>query len=95
MLNITTNAVDAIKKLTSEHHAGGLRISSRPNQDGDGTVELAVSLVAESEPGDQVVAEEGCEVYIQDQLAPLLADKALDTTTDGGQEPVEFKITKA
>ncbi|HET9077702.1 MAG TPA: hypothetical protein VFN68_12285, partial [Acidimicrobiales bacterium] len=79
MLTITINAAEAIRKLASDHNASGLRISSRSGEDRSGAVELAVSLVGSSEPGDQVVAEEGCQVFIQDRLATLLADKALDT----------------
>jgi Fe-S cluster assembly iron-binding protein IscA len=94
LLTITGRAADAIRKLAADHHAGGLRISSPPRPDQEGPVELAVSLVTDSEPGDHVVGGDGCQVFIQNRLASLLADKALDTTGPGDREPVEFKITK-
>lgn len=93
MLTVTADAARAIRRLTDEHNAGGLRISSVANSAGDGSVSLSVSLVTDSEPGDQVVSEEGAQVFIQDRVAPLLDDKALDTTGSDDQKTVEFRIT--
>lgn len=93
MLTVTADAARAIRRLTDEHHAGGLRISSVANSADDGSVSLSVSLVTDSEPGDQVVSEEGAQVFIQDRVAPLLDDKALDTAGPEDQKTVEFRIT--
>ena len=94
MLTVTADAARAIRRLTSEHNAGGLRIASAPSPDGDGAVSLSVSLVTGSEPGDQVVSEDGAQVFIQDRVAPLLDDKALDTAGGEDQRTVEFRITR-
>lgn len=94
MLTVTADAARAIRRLTTEHKAGGLRISSGADGAGDGTVSLSVSLVSDSEPGDQIVSEEGARVFIQDRVAPLLDDKALDTAGGEDQRTVEFRITR-
>lgn len=92
MLAITDDAADAIRTLTGESGEGGLRISVRQQRDDSGSTELAVALAGGSEPGDQVVAEKGCRVFIQEQVASLLADKTLDAARLAEEKAIQFRI---
>jgi Fe-S cluster assembly iron-binding protein IscA len=46
---------------------------------------LAVSLVEQPAPDDEVVGEGGIHVFLTPQAADLLGDKQLDATVDEGK----------
>lgn len=90
MLAITQDATDAIREIATANEVpdeGGLRISVVPTEDASGAA-VGLSLVAEPGPDDQVVGEEGAQVFVAPELAPELDDKRLDARVDG--EDVAF-----
>jgi iron-sulfur cluster assembly protein len=89
MLTISTDAAEVIRGLI-ESGAGGVRISTGIHSlNGHGPA-LQVELV--SEPGfeDEVVEDEGAQVFVDPVAAPTLEDKVLDARVDGDQ--VEFAV---
>ena len=75
MLTLTDQAVSAIRNLTTQPGLPtetGLRIA--PQDGGD----LALSLSAGPQAGDQVIEEADVQVFVQPDAAAVLEDKALD-----------------
>lgn len=90
MLILTDNAVMAIRDLTAQQgvpQTGGLRITHDPSDD-----TLLVAITDEPGQGDQVVDNLGARLFLDQQAAQLLADKALDVTVDE-QHAVQFAFT--
>ena len=88
MLTMTENAVAVIREITGQNQVptdAGLRIA----QDVAGSLNLSVS--AEPQPGDEVVDEGGARIFLDQEAAPMLADKALDVSMDG-QGGVQFML---
>ena len=89
MLAISPAASEAIKGLLAASdlppHAG-VRISSHPQ--GPGIFEL--SLAPEAGEADAVVEEQGANVFVDDDVVPLLDDKTLDAQTHGDQVTFTF-----
>jgi iron-sulfur cluster assembly protein len=84
VLVLTPTATNVIKDLTAQpeiSEGSGLRIAPAP----DGSGELQLSLQAEPNPGDEVIANEGARVFLEPATANLLADQALEARiTEGG-----------
>jgi len=86
VLTLTDQAVAAIRELTNRPGVPpqtGLRIEP---QVADGVGGLALSLSDGPQAGDQVIEEAGVQVFVQNQAAPALADKALDAQVDDDGE---------
>jgi Fe-S cluster assembly iron-binding protein IscA len=87
MMTLTHSATDVIRELMASSdlpEAGGLRMElSNPDLNGS-QGGLAVSLVEQPDPGDEVVDEGGIHVFLNPQAADLLGDKQLDATVDEG-----------
>ncbi len=82
MLTLTDNATSAIRTLVAQPEApegAGLRIANDP---GAGGLTLAVTQAPQD--GDQVIDESGVRVFVEEQAAQLLDDKALDAAVDDG-----------
>ncbi len=75
MLTLTPEAVETINAAVSAQEGAGLRIAAR-ERDGD-QVHLGVAVVAGPEPTDEVV-DEGCQVFVAEEVAPLLDHRTLD-----------------
>ena len=91
MLTLTPNAADAIKDLvgTADAPEGtGLRIASQPVGDNEASLELALTEGPMS--GDEVLEEQGVNVFLESEAAAFLTDKVLDAEVEG--EAVRFKI---
>ena len=91
VLTLTPNAADAIKDLvgTSDAPEGtGLRIASQPVGESEASLELALTEGPMS--GDEVLEEQGVNVFLEAQAAAFLTDKILDAEIEG--EAVRFKI---
>ena len=76
MLLLTDDATLVIQSLLDrpEIPAGaGIRISSP----GDGNESLVVSTVAEPEPADKVIEDQGARVFLDTTAAVILDDKVL------------------
>lgn len=79
MLTITENAADVVKKIADQNLTdaeAGIRITQSPDES------LALAAAVSSEPGDQVVEENGARVFLDQGAAELLDDKVLDATVD-------------
>ncbi|MGH2819440.1 MAG: hypothetical protein ACRDJ5_02165 [Actinomycetota bacterium] len=91
MLTISQQAATAIEGLTSHPQApegAGLRISPQISE-GE-PVALELSVVENPIEDDQVVEEQGVQVFVDQQLVPALDDKVLDASTEGGN--LQFMI---
>ncbi len=88
MLTLSPSAVEAVDGLLHRSDVpddAGLRI--RPA----GESQLAIELVAEPAPGDQVIEEGGARVFVDSEAAPILDGAELDARADGDQ--VNFALT--
>ena len=91
MLALSERAVTAIQEIVSNPQipeGAGLRVSPQ-SAEGE-PVALELSLVEAPVGGDQVVENQGAQVFVDERVGPLLDDKVLDATTDG--EQVQFTI---
>jgi Fe-S cluster assembly iron-binding protein IscA len=84
LLTVTAEAAEAIHDLVSDHPGAGLRISARAN-DGN-QVELGLALTEEPGLSDQVIEQEGCRVFVEDAVAPLLDGRTLDARVTSEEE---------
>lgn len=89
VLTLTPDAAHVIQDLVSDHPGAGLRISSNP-VDTD-RIELGLAVTASPEPSDQIVDEQGSQVFLDLQVAPLLEDRTLDVEVSDDRE-VAFKL---
>jgi iron-sulfur cluster assembly protein len=89
MLTLTPDAAHVIQDLVSDHPGAGLRISSKP-VDTD-RIELGLAVTASPEPTDQIVNEQGSQVFLDLEVAPLLEDRTLDVDVSDDRE-VAFKL---
>jgi iron-sulfur cluster assembly protein len=83
MLAISQEAATAINGIVSNTQApegAGLRISPQLKANEPAALELAV--VEAPVGGDQVIEDQGAQVFVDEQIAPVLDDKLLDVTID-------------
>lgn len=83
MLTVTTDAAQAIQELVASQPGAGLRISPQ-STDGD-QIELGLAVTTTPEATDEVIEQEGCQVFLDEQVAPLLDGRTLDTRPTGNQ----------
>jgi iron-sulfur cluster assembly protein len=89
MLAISENAAEAIRGLVAAPElpdSAGLRIAAPPS--GEPSFELSVAATPAED--DQVVEEQGAQVFLEPSAAALLDDKRLDAQVEAGQ--VTFAI---
>lgn len=90
MLTLTDNAKTAITGLTSQAdlpETGGVRIALTEAND-----QVEMTLSPQPEPGDEVIEEEGCRVFVEENASPLLSEHTLDA--EQGPEGVGFELRK-
>ena len=92
MLTVTNDAAQVIQSLVSDLPNAGLRIASRAGVDDPERVEVGLSVSESPAPTDEVIESNGCQVFVEDQVAPLVADKTLDVEETGGGQHVAFKF---
>jgi Fe-S cluster assembly iron-binding protein IscA len=78
---MTTQAAAAIQQLVAEQPGGGLRILPRDTEGEQ--VQLGLEVVAAPAPTDEVVEEQGSQLFIDEQLSALLDGKTLDAEPSG------------
>ena len=86
MLTMTQTAADALDAVVASASApdgAGLRIARNAQPDGAG--DLALTLVDEPQPTDQVVEAGGAAVFVEAEAAAYLDDKVLDAQVQDGQ----------
>lgn len=91
MLTVTDNAVAAIRSLTAQPdvpETAGLRIATDQSAGA-----LQLSVAPEPQAGDQVVDNSGARLFLDNEAALLLDDKALDATVDD-QGSVQFALAE-
>ena len=90
MITMTPQAHDVVRRVTAHPLVGrrsGLRIAARRPR----AQRLAVTTVAEPEPGDHVVERDGARVYLDQEAAPRVDGRLLDAVTeDSGR--VQFVV---
>jgi Fe-S cluster assembly iron-binding protein IscA len=91
MLAISQEAATAINGIVSNSQApegAGLRVSPQLKENQPAALEL--SVVEAPAGGDQVVEDQGAQVFVDEQIAPVLDDKLLDATIEA--DGVHFVI---
>jgi Fe-S cluster assembly iron-binding protein IscA len=86
MLALSERAVVAINGIMSNPdipEGAGLRVSPQVTEGEAVTLEL--SVVEAPVGGDQVVEDQGAQVFVDERVGPMLDDKTLDATTEGEQ----------
>ncbi len=87
MLTMTPDAAEAIRLLVDQPEApegAGLKLAPGVAEPGE-PAPITLSLTEGPTPSDQVVEEQGARLFIDQELAPVLEDKVLDASVEGGQ----------
>lgn len=90
MLTLTDSATDIVRNIagrSSQPETAGLRITA----EGSTEAPFAVTAADAGHPGDQVVSQEGANVYLDGPTADLLDDKVLDARVDD-EGRIEFAL---
>jgi Fe-S cluster assembly iron-binding protein IscA len=93
MLTISEGAAQAITGLVGRPEVpdgSGLRMTPRAVPGEPTAVELA--LVEGPAGSDQVIEEQGVQVFVDNELAPVLDDKVLEATVE--EDRINFKFVK-
>ena len=88
VLTMTDNAAEVVQKIVEQTVAddqAGLRISQEADES------LALAPAAASEPGDQVVEDNGARVFLDEGAAAVLDDKVLDAKVEADGS-VQFAV---
>lgn len=92
MLEISSQAEEAIRGiLASEGVPDGASFRISAQQSADAESGLAVSIVEDAPPEDQVVEGDEVEVRLEPTAAEMLDDKQLEATVADGQ--VQFSLS--
>ena len=98
MLELTDQAEEAIRGILASDGVSddaSFRITAQQGADGaagsDGGTALAVSIVDDAPPEDQVVEGDEVEVRLDRPAAEMLDDKQLDATVADGQ--MQFSLS--
>ena len=94
MLSISPTAAEAINEIVDANEVpeeGGVRISVMPSEDSAGAT-VGLSLVTAPDEEDQVVTEEGAQLFVAPELQNELDDKRLDAAVEG--EGVTFAFSE-
>jgi iron-sulfur cluster assembly protein len=92
MLTLTDHAAEAIQELVRDRPGAGLRIYSQPSSDTQ-DVELGLEVADGPQPTDEVVEQAGCQVFLDEQVAPLVDGQVLDAPTLEGDR-VRFAFVR-
>lgn len=91
-MNITPEAAEAIQSLVTDREGGGLRIFLAAPKDNNSRLAMGLSLTSGPDPGDEVVADHGSQVFIEQRLSPVLANKTLDVAEPDDDKRVGFRL---
>jgi iron-sulfur cluster assembly protein len=86
VLTLTDNATTEIRNMIDQPavpEGCGLRIANDPANGG-----LTLTIAATPAAGDQVLDSAGARVFLDEEAATVLDDKALDATKDDGGQVV-------
>lgn len=91
-MNITPEAATAIQSLLSDRQGGGLRIFPTENEGDGGRFEIKLTLSEQPDPTDEVIAQHGSQVFVEQQLSSMLTDKTLDVSEVDDDRRVGFRL---
>lgn len=77
MLTLTETAATVVKSIVDQDSTvtdGGLRIGTSPGAER----EFKIAVVAEPQPGDALVENDGARVYVAETASEILDNKTLD-----------------
>ena len=88
MLQVTDSAVSVVREARAAQEVPdsfGLRVFAQPDETGQPA--LALAFAEEPAEGDQVIVQEGTEIYVAPEVAEPLAESVLDVedTAEGPQ----------
>jgi Fe-S cluster assembly iron-binding protein IscA len=96
MLTITPTAAEVIKDLmVASPDAVGIRLAAKTGHSPNGSQPSAliqIELAPEVGETEEVIEEQGAQVFVEPGLAAYLADKVLDVELDG--EQAAFIVTE-
>lgn len=78
MLTLTENATATVKTIAEQSETSGLRITA----EGQTEESFAISTAEQAEADDQVIEQDGAQIYLDAKAADQLADKVLDAAVD-------------
>lgn len=84
MLAVTTEAAHAIQDLVGGNPQAGLRISAQAHDGNE--VQLGLAVTEHPDPTDEVVHHEGSQVFVDQEVAPLLDGRTLDAKPTADQK---------
>jgi iron-sulfur cluster assembly protein len=93
VLVLTHDAATIIRSIVEQAELpgdGGLRIAAQSLEGDEATLELSVA--GSPETADEVVEQEGAQVFLEPLAAEALSDKVLDAELE--EEGVRFTITE-
>jgi iron-sulfur cluster assembly protein len=85
VLVLTHDAATIIRSIVDQSEVadeGGLRIAAREVDGDEATLELSVA--DEPDTSDEIVEQEGAQVFLEPLAAEALSDKVLDASVDAG-----------
>ncbi len=92
MLVLTHDAATIIRSIVEQSEVpdeGGLRIAARALEGDEATLELSVA--EEPDTADEVVEQEGAQVFLEPLAAEALSDKVLDAAVQ--DDGVHFTLS--
>lgn len=90
MLALTADACEAIDGILAQSETGtGIRIAPSSEDGSDG--QLQMSVVDAPSATDEVVENEGTQVFVEESASPFLADKVLDANITEDRS-IQFEI---
>jgi iron-sulfur cluster assembly protein len=93
VLVLTHDAASVIRSIVEQSELpdeGGLRIAARAVEGDEATLELSVA--EEPETTDEVVEQEGAQVFLEPVAAQALSDKVLDASVE--ESGVRFTLSE-
>lgn len=91
MLQLTENAAMAVEHMLADRPEAGLRIA---REDSDGSAaRLGLAVAEKPSPGDQIVAERGWRLFVDQAAAKVLDGVLLDAKVNE-DSTLEFSIVR-
>jgi iron-sulfur cluster assembly protein len=94
LLTITHDAADAIKTAIASLDApdsAGVRISATTESHNGAGPAIELSFVQEPLQEDEVLEDEGAQVFLAPEISPMVSDKTLDADYEPGGE-IRFSL---
>jgi Fe-S cluster assembly iron-binding protein IscA len=97
MLEISPSAAALIREMIDDVSGiEGIRVAQAPSESQNGSApQVAIAITPAPGPldEDQTLMEDGINVFVDPDIAPLLDDKLLDLVS-AGEDEVQFTLTE-